>query len=78
MFKTTEDGRTLEGNDKFEGFCIDLLHQLSLKLGFDYRIKLVEDGNYGGQKEDGSFDWMVAELMERVRMFHPVCNKLNS
>eukprot|EP00057_Strongylocentrotus_purpuratus_P014630 XP_011669104.1 PREDICTED: glutamate receptor ionotropic, kainate 2 isoform X2 [Strongylocentrotus purpuratus] len=65
MFKTTEDGRTLEGNDKFEGFCIDLLHQLSLKLGFDYRIKLVEDGNYGGQKEDGSFDGMVAELMER-------------
>ncbi|XP_063955091.1 glutamate receptor ionotropic, kainate 2-like [Lytechinus pictus] len=65
MFKQTEDGRTLEGNARFEGFCIDLLQFISEKVGFDYRIKLVEDGNYGGQLENGSFDGMVAELMER-------------
>ena len=72
MYKETEDGRTLEGNDKFEGYCIELLQFLSEKVGFDYEIKLVADGNYGAPLEDapGSYDGMVGELMERVRVYN--------
>ncbi|XP_071506809.1 glutamate receptor ionotropic, kainate 2-like [Diadema antillarum] len=65
MFRETEDGRTLEGNEKFQGFCIDLLRHLAEKVGFEYKIKLVDDGNYGDELDDGTWDGMVGELMER-------------
>jgi len=35
------------GNDRFEGFCIDLLKGIAAQVGFQYVIKLVPDGIYG-------------------------------
>ena len=35
----------LSGNHRFEGFAIDLTNELSKILGFNYTIKLVDDGN---------------------------------
>jgi ionotropic glutamate receptor len=35
------------GNDRFEGFCIDLLKGIAAQVGFQYTIKLVPDGIYG-------------------------------
>lgn len=37
----------LVGNDRFEGFGIDVIHELSLMLGFKYQFQLQEDGVYG-------------------------------
>lgn len=37
----------LIGNDRFEGFGIDIIHELSLMLGFKYQFQLQEDGVYG-------------------------------
>ncbi|TSR27775.1 Glutamate receptor ionotropic, kainate 5 [Bagarius yarrelli] len=34
----------LEGNDQYEGFCVDMLKELADILKFTYRIKLVDDG----------------------------------
>uniref|UniRef100_A0A182HTL3 Ionotropic glutamate receptor C-terminal domain-containing protein n=1 Tax=Anopheles arabiensis TaxID=7173 RepID=A0A182HTL3_ANOAR len=34
----------LSGNERFEGFGIDLIHELSLMLGFNYTFILQEDG----------------------------------
>ena len=34
------------GNDRFEGFCIDLLKGIAAQVGFQYTIKLVPDGEY--------------------------------
>lgn len=45
MFRKSD--RTLYGNDRFEGYCIDLLKELAHILGFSYEIRLVEDGKYG-------------------------------
>ena len=39
-----ESFEKLSGNDMFEGFAVDLAHELSLVLGFNYTIKLVDDG----------------------------------
>ncbi|NWX92679.1 GRIK2 protein, partial [Nothoprocta ornata] len=57
--------KPLYGNDRFEGYCIDLLRELSTILGFSYEIRLVEDGKYGAQ-EDASGQWngMVRELID--------------
>ena len=42
-----ESFEKLSGNDMFEGFAVDLAHELSLVLGFNYTIKLVDDGKVG-------------------------------
>ena len=36
----------LKGNRRFEGFAIDLIHELSLILGFNYTFTLQEDKMY--------------------------------
>lgn len=35
------------GNDRYEGFCIDLLKEIAHMVGFDYTIVQVKDGKYG-------------------------------
>uniref|UniRef100_A0A8C0G283 Glutamate receptor n=1 Tax=Chelonoidis abingdonii TaxID=106734 RepID=A0A8C0G283_CHEAB len=63
MFKKSD--KPLYGNDRFEGYCIDLLRELATILGFTYEIRLVEDGKYGAQ-DDASGQWngMVRELID--------------
>ncbi|KAL4666475.1 hypothetical protein H8959_005164 [Pygathrix nigripes] len=62
MFRKSD--RTLYGNDRFEGYCIDLLKELAHILGFSYEIRLVEDGKYGAQDDKGQWNGMVKELID--------------
>ena len=39
-----ESFEKLSGNAMFEGMAVDMAHELSLVLGFNYTIKLVDDG----------------------------------
>ena len=66
MLKKTDE--LLTGNDRFEGYCIDLMAEIASRVKFNYEIRLVADQNYGAQIE-GSENWngMVGELIERVR-----------
>lgn len=65
MFKKSD--KPLYGNDRFEGYCIDLLRELSGILGFRYELRLVEDGKYGALDEStGQWNGMVRELMDHV------------
>ncbi|KAI7799208.1 putative glutamate receptor ionotropic, partial [Triplophysa rosa] len=54
-----------QGNDQYEGFCVDMLRELSDILKFSYRIKLVDDGLYGAPEPNGSWTGMVGELINR-------------
>ncbi|CAK6964359.1 glutamate receptor ionotropic%2C kainate 3 [Scomber scombrus] len=56
--------KALVGNDRFEGFCIDLLKELANILGFTYEIRLVPDGRYGSQDDKGQWNGMIRELIE--------------
>lgn len=42
----------LQGNDQFEGYAIDLIHEISRILGFNYTIRLAPDGRYGSYHSD--------------------------
>ncbi|KAF5902366.1 glutamate receptor ionotropic, kainate 5, partial [Clarias magur] len=55
----------LEGNEQYEGFCVDMLKELSDILKFTFRIKLVDDGLYGAPEPNGSWTGMVGELINR-------------
>lgn len=66
MYKKSD--KPLYGNDRFEGYCLDLLKELSSILGFLYEVKLVSDGKYGAQNDKGEWNGMVKELIDHVRL----------
>lgn len=64
MYKKSD--KELSGNDRFEGYCLDLLKELSNILGFTYEVRLVADGKYGAQNDKGEWNGMVRELIDHV------------
>lgn len=62
-----QNHQQLEGNERYEGFCVDMLRELADILKFKYRIRLVGDGLYGVPGTNGSWTGMVGELISRVR-----------
>ena len=64
MYK--RDWMVRKGNDRFEGFAIDLIREVANMLKFDYEVYLVHDGNFGSKQEDGSWNGMIGELLEGV------------
>lgn len=55
-----------QGNERYEGFCVDMLRELADILKFNFKIKLVDDGLYGAPEPNGSWTGMVGELINRV------------
>ncbi|KAL5282977.1 hypothetical protein ACFFRR_005765 [Megaselia abdita] len=61
-----ESSHLLKGNDQFEGYVIDLVHEISEALGFNYRIQLVPDHAYGSfNKRTGEWNGMIRDLLEQ-------------
>lgn len=62
-----KEGWNLQGNDRFEGFCIDLLMRIAAKVGFSYTLRLVPDNMYGVlDPETNQWNGIVRELMDQV------------
>ncbi|XP_067125928.1 glutamate receptor ionotropic, kainate 2-like isoform X2 [Centruroides vittatus] len=61
------DDETLTGNEKFEGYCIDLLNEIKKELKFNYIVIPVKHGRHGKEKRPGSGQWdgMIGELINR-------------
>lgn len=62
-----ETSEQMTGNDRYEGFCVDLIDEISNILGFNYTIKIADDGQHG--KFDAKLDrWngMIGELLSQV------------
>lgn len=59
-----ESIETLTGNERYEGFCIDLINKLAQNLGFNYIIKEAEDGQYGKKQDNNEWNGMIRELMD--------------
>lgn len=57
---------TLEGNERYEGFGIDLIKELSEMSGFNYTFKIQEDGN-SGYIENKKWTGMIGEVINGVR-----------
>lgn len=59
---------TLDGNDRYEGFGIDLIKELSEMSGFNYTFKIQEDFN-SGYINDTTKQWngMIGEVINGVR-----------
>uniref|UniRef100_A0A0N4X9C2 Glutamate receptor n=1 Tax=Haemonchus placei TaxID=6290 RepID=A0A0N4X9C2_HAEPC len=56
-----------KGNDRFEGYCIDLLKLLAKNIsGFEYEIFLSDGNKYGARQADGSWDGMLGYLLNET------------
>lgn len=63
-------GKNFTGNERFYGFCVDILETISREVGFDYILDLVPDRKYGAKDpETGEWNGMVAQLMKYVSLF---------
>ena len=60
-----ESNSTLPENKRYKGYCVDLLEKISKICGFNYTIKLVDDGFYGA-KVNGKWNGLVNELIEKA------------
>lgn len=61
-----ESAEVLSGNDRFEGYAIDLIDQIARILNFNYTMRLVSDGRYGSlNKKTGEWDGMVQALLDQ-------------
>ncbi|XP_046997299.1 glutamate receptor 1-like [Schistocerca americana] len=67
MLRKPEPGEILLGNDRFEGYCKDLADLIANKIGINYELRIVKDGQYGAENPDveGGWDGMVGELVRR-------------
>lgn len=62
-----KEGWNLQGNDRYEGFCIDLLRRIAARVGFAYTLKLVPDNMYGVfDPETNQWNGIVRELVDKV------------
>lgn len=57
---------------------MDLLSEVSKKLGFKYQVQLVKDGSYGRQDESGNWNGMIGEVMRGVSTRKPIFGERNS
>lgn len=62
-----ESSHMLKGNERYEGYGLDLLDALAEKLHFTYEIHPVKDGKYGRQNPMSlEWDGMIGEVVNGV------------
>lgn len=61
-----EASEKLTGNAQFEGYAIDLIHEISKILMFNYTFRLVPDGRHGSyNRETKEWGGMIRELLDQ-------------
>ncbi|KAF8794062.1 Glutamate receptor ionotropic like protein [Argiope bruennichi] len=59
--------KNLTGNDRFEGFCIDLLKTIADLLGFSYELYIVPDKKFGAENTStGEWNGLVREIIDKT------------
>ncbi|KAG1654325.1 Glutamate receptor 4 [Nymphon striatum] len=58
-------GVILEGNDRYEGYCAELAQLIARHMNINYKLKLVNDSEYGAYFPDSPQGWngMIGELI---------------
>jgi Ligated ion channel L-glutamate- and glycine-binding site len=59
------------GNDRWEGFLIDLIEAIAQEVKFQYELYEAPDGSYGGLTPSGEWNGMIKEIMIGVSLTEP-------
>lgn len=52
---------------RYEGYCIDLIEEIRKLVDFEYEIYVAPDNKFGNMDENGQWNGMIKELIEKVR-----------
>ena len=58
-----KNGSNRVSHGPYGGFAVEVIDEISKKLGFSYELKLVSDNSYGGVNASGHWDGMIAEVI---------------
>ena len=61
------DAAYRHGNDRFEGFSVDFMDEISRLNHFSYQLYIVHDGQFGAMLENGEWNGIVGEIKSGVR-----------
>lgn len=61
---TNEILRDINKQPIYEGYCIDIIHRLSMKMNFSFELVEPTEGNFGKRLKNGSFDGAVGDLIK--------------
>lgn len=62
-----KNANQFEGNDRYEGYCVELAAEIAKHVGYSYRLEIVSDGKYGARDPDTkAWNGMVGELVYGV------------
>lgn len=66
MHKPLIDGVFYEGNDRYHGYCIELIQKIAHVLKFKYIFEVVPDGKNGNeiQGKPGEWNGLINEIMK--------------
>lgn len=57
----------MTGNDRYEGFAIDIIQEMSKILGFNYTFQVQSDNIYGSlNKKTGQWNGMLGKIIAGV------------
>lgn len=58
------------GNDRYEGFCVDMMNKIAEYLKCSYTIEIVKDNAYGIiVNETGKWNGMIEVLINKASYF---------
>lgn len=69
MKKNPENGEPMkdsEGNIIWEGYCIDFIETLSVKMNFDYDLIIPADKTFGEKLSNGKWTGLIGDLARGV------------
>lgn len=60
-----KSSKELKGNDRYEGFVVDMMNEISKILNIRFEINLVKDGAYGAMFNATTSEWngMIGEVL---------------
>lgn len=65
------EGVHYEGNERFEGYAVDLLYNLAEECKFDFHFEPVRDNKYGSYDAvSDEWDGIIRQLIDNVSSTH--------
>lgn len=72
MVKESPDAQERTGNDRYDGYCKDLMDALAKELQIKYEIRAAEETVYGRRdhKVQGGWTGLIGEVLRKVGPSH--------
>ncbi|XP_023312527.1 glutamate receptor ionotropic, kainate 3, partial [Anoplophora glabripennis] len=65
MYRKPKEGEILYGNDRYEGYSLDLITEIAKLIGYKFEFRLTADGQYGQWNErNKKWSGLIGDILE--------------